>query len=103
MFHAWPNGTPHFRVEAMSGLSYAAMAEAAKTDARIKSRVEQLVVGVPLAFFAVQADADERTNLIDDPRHRAEIDRLAGLLLEHMERTQDPQLPAFRAALAKRK
>ena len=27
MFHAWPDGTEKFRVEAMSGLSFGAMAE----------------------------------------------------------------------------
>jgi N-sulfoglucosamine sulfohydrolase len=103
LFHAWADGTTRFRVEAMSGLSYNALAEAARTDARIKARVEQYVVGTPLSFFDLAKDPDERTNLLDDPNYRKELDRLSDLLLRHLERTEDPQLANFRAALAKRK
>src|SRR5262245_22113301 len=77
LFHAWADGTTRFRVEAMSGLSYSALAEAAKTDPRIKARVEQFVVGTPLSFFDLQKDRDERTNLLDDPSYRRDIDRLS--------------------------
>jgi len=95
-FHAWPNGTPHFRVEAMNGLTFGALAKAGETDARIKSRVEQLMVGKPEQFFALRADPDERVNLLADAKHAAEIARLKKLLLAHMEKTVDPQLDNFR-------
>jgi N-sulfoglucosamine sulfohydrolase len=101
-FHAWSDGTTRFKVEAMSGLSYNALAEAARTDAKIKSRVDQYIIGTPLAFYDLQADANERVNRIDEATFRPEFDRLAGLLIAHMERTEDPQLGAFRAALQKR-
>jgi N-sulfoglucosamine sulfohydrolase len=101
MFHAWADGTTHFRVEAMSGRSYAALAAAGMTDPRIKARVDQFVVGTPLAFYDLTTDPDERQNLIADPSRRPEIDRLADLLLAHMEKTKDPQLDAFRKALAR--
>lgn len=102
-FHAWSDGTTRFKVEAMSGLSYNALAEAAKSDAKIKARVDQYIVGTPLAFYDLQTDANERINRIDDVILRPEFDRLAGLLVAHMERTEDPQLTAFRAALQKLK
>lgn len=95
-FHAWPNGTPHFRVEAMSGITFSALAKAGETDARIKSRVEQLTIGKPEQFFDLRTDPDERVNLIADAKHQAEIARLKKLLLEHMEKTVDPQLENFR-------
>ncbi len=95
-FHAWPNGTPHFRVEAMNGLTFGALAKAGETDARIKSRVEQLTVGKPEQFFDLRADPDERVNLVADPKHAAEVARLKKLLLAHMEKTADPQLENFR-------
>jgi N-sulfoglucosamine sulfohydrolase len=101
MFHAWANGTTSFKVEAMSGLSFNALAEAGKTDARIKARVDQYVLGTPLAFYDLQSDPDERTNRMDDSRYRAEAERLAALLLRHMERTSDPQLDPFKEALAR--
>jgi N-sulfoglucosamine sulfohydrolase len=100
MFHGWADGETRFRVEAMSGRSYNALAAAAKSDARIKARVDQFVVGVPLSLFDLEKDPDERTNRVADPQYRADVDRLAKLLLEHMERTADPQLDAFRKALA---
>ncbi len=95
-FHAWPNGTPHFRVEAMAGITFGALAKAGETDARIKSRVEQLTVGKPEQFFDLRTDPDERVNLIADAKHAAEIARLKKLLLAHMEKTADPQLENFR-------
>ena len=95
-FHAWPNGTPHFRVEAMAGITFGALAKAGETDARIKSRVEQLTIGKPEQFFDLRTDPDERVNLIADAKHAAEIMRLKQLLLTHMEKTADPQLENFR-------
>lgn len=100
MFHAWPDGTPHFRVEAMSGLTFRALAEAGKQDARIGARVDQLLTGTALALYDERADPDERKNRVQDPARRPEVERLAGLLLAHMERTGDPQIGAFREALS---
>lgn len=101
MFHGWADGQTNFRVEAMSGRSYNALAEAAKADARIKSRVDQLVVGTPLSFFDLEKDPDERTTLMNDPKHRAEIERLGKLMLAHMESTNDPQVASFKGAMSK--
>jgi N-sulfoglucosamine sulfohydrolase len=101
MFHAWSGGEKPFRVEAMNGLSFAAMAEAARSDPRIRARVEQLVHGSPLAFYDLESDPDERRNRINDPRCRVEVERLAGLLLAEMKRTGDPELPAFQRAMMK--
>ena len=101
MFHAWPDGTPKFRVEAMSGLSFNALAEAAKSDARIAARVNQLLVGAPLGLYDQRADPGERVNLISEEKNRPEVERLAKLLLTHMERTGDPQTESFRQALEK--
>ena len=67
-----------------------------ETDARIKSRVEQLTIGKPEQFFDLRTDPDERVNLIADAKHAAEIMRLKQLLLTHMEKTADPQLENFR-------
>jgi N-sulfoglucosamine sulfohydrolase len=102
MFHAWADGSTRFRVEAMSGLTFNALAEAATRDPRIKARVDQYTRGTPLAFFDLERDPDERDNRIADPRSRDEVTRLSELLLRHMERTDDPQLANFRAALSRK-
>ncbi|MEK7676787.1 MAG: sulfatase [Verrucomicrobiota bacterium] len=101
MFHAWPDGTPHFRVEAMGGKTFNALAAAAKTAPRIAARVAQFQTGEPLMFFDLRADPDERTNVIRDAKCRADIERLQKLLLAHMEKTADPQTSACKEAFAR--
>ena len=99
IFHAWPDGTAQFKVEAMSGITYKALAAAGNEDARIASRVKQYRVGEPHMFFNEQLDSAERNNLINDPKLKPEIERLAGVLLAHMEKTTDPQTANFKKAL----
>lgn len=96
LWQGWPDGRTRLRVEAFSGLTFKALEAAAGSDARIKSRVDQLVLGAPEQFFNLEEDPDERRNLIDDPRHKDEIARMRRILLEEMERTGDPQLAAFK-------
>ena len=98
MFHAWVGGPNNFRVEAMSGLSFAAMN--ASTDSKIQSRVKQLVEGEKLMLFDTAADPSERTNLIHDPKYATDIAELSRKLLAHMQQTNDPQTTAFEAAIA---
>jgi N-sulfoglucosamine sulfohydrolase len=101
MFHAWPDGTPHFRVEAMSGKTFNALAAAAKTDPRIAARVAQFQTGESLMFFDLRANPDERTNVIRDPKYRGDLERLERLLLAHLEKTGDPQTAACKEAFTR--
>ena len=99
LFHAWTDGEPKFKVEAMNGLTFKALEKAAESDGRIAARVAQYRVGQPLMFFDETKDPDERENLIDDPRQKSEIERLAPLLIDHMQRTNDPLLKDFQKAM----
>ena len=72
-----------------------------QTDPRIAARVEQYTKGTPLALYDLTKDPDERTNLINDPAYQSDLQRLTKLLLAHMEKTSDPQLAAFQAALGR--
>ena len=63
------------QVEAMTGLSYNALADAARSDPRIEARVDQYITGTPLSFYDLENDPDERTNLIDDPQSRPEVEQ----------------------------
>ena len=100
IFQAWPDGTAKFKVEAMSGITYKALAEAGKTDVRLASRVRQFRVGESQMFFNEHTDAAERNNAISKPDCKPEIERLAKLLLTHMEKTADPQTANFKKSLA---
>lgn len=97
MFHAWVGGPAKFNMEAMSGLSFAAMK--ASNDPAIQSRVKQLIDGEVLMLFDTAVDPSERHNLIRDPMFANDFNELCRKLLAHMQRTNDPQLAAFEAAL----
>ena len=100
MYHAWVGGPNKFRVEAMSGLSFAAMNSS--TDPTIQARVKQLVDGETLMLFDTFADPSERKNLINDSKYANDVSVLSQKLLAHMTRTDDPQAKAFEAAITKR-
>jgi N-sulfoglucosamine sulfohydrolase len=98
LFQPWA-GSRRFRVEAMAGLTYNALAAAGAANPRIQARVDQYIQGRSLAMYDLAKDPDERLDVLGDPTYRAEADRLKKLLLAHMERTQDPQLDAYRKTL----
>ncbi|HVJ46523.1 MAG TPA: sulfatase-like hydrolase/transferase, partial [Luteolibacter sp.] len=100
IFLPWAGKGQDFRVEAMQGLAYAALAEAAAADPAVKPRVEQFLHGVPLALYDLEKDPDQRTNVIDDPAYASDRRELEQSLLSHMEKTGDPQLAAFRDLLS---
>jgi N-sulfoglucosamine sulfohydrolase len=97
MFHAWVGGPNKFRVEAMSGMSFAAMN--ASTDPKIQARVTQLVEGETLMLFDTAADPTERKNLVNDPRYAQDVAELSEKLRAQMMKTDDPQTKAFEAAI----
>ncbi len=95
-FHAWPDGTPQFKVEAMNGMSYSAMAKQASSDKRIQARVQQLIIGERQQFFDLRLDPDERVNRISESKYAEILARLRMRLLDHMVKTNDPQLENFK-------
>ena len=100
MFSPWADGVLKLKVDAMRGLTYDAMVDAAKTNPQIARRVNQLSYGVPLAFYHLARDPGQRDNLIDDPAYRERIAEMRARLLENMERSADPQLQNFQTLLA---
>lgn len=101
IWNEWPDGKTVYRVEAMSGLTWNAIARAGETDARIKRRADFFLFRAAEEFYDDQKDPDERVNLINDAASKAEIARMKKLLLAHMEQTNDPLLEKFRQVAAK--
>jgi len=93
IYHAWAGGETPFRVEAMSGLTFAAMNKSG--DPGIKARIRQLVAGETLMLFDTSADPSERRNLIREPALAGEAGELSRRLLDHMRKTEDPLTEAF--------
>lgn len=102
VFLPWSGKDQDFRVEAMQGLTYPALAEAAAADPALRPRLEQFLHGVPLALYDLEKDPDQRHNLIDDPAYASDRKDLEQSLLSHMEKTGDPQLAALRALLTEK-
>jgi N-sulfoglucosamine sulfohydrolase len=92
LFMPWSDGKLKFRAESMIGITWAAMLEAAKTDAALAARCNQYQMGIPLAFYDLEADPGQRHNLLEKPEHAARISRFKEGLTDYMERTTDPQL-----------
>jgi N-sulfoglucosamine sulfohydrolase len=100
VFSPWADGKFKYSSESMFGLTFGAMVEAAKTDANIAARVEQLTVGTPLAFYDLEADPGQRVNLIASPKYQDKIKEMKTYLRRQMEQTGDPQLENFNILLA---
>jgi len=96
----WSDGRLQFNVESMQGLTYKAMRDAAESDARIAARVKQYLYGIPLAFYDLEKDPDQRVNAIDFPEHSKLVAELKQRLLQYMEETNDPQLGNYKILLA---
>jgi N-sulfoglucosamine sulfohydrolase len=97
----WSDGKNRlFGIDSMGGLSLKAMEAAAETNPRIKKRVDQYVLGYPMAFYDLEKDPDQRENEIANPAYRAEIKRLQIILMDYMVKTNDPQLDNYKTLLA---
>lgn len=99
IFNAWSDGETVFKNESQAGLTMKAMREAAKTDPEIAARVQHFLYRTPEELYHYSTDPDALNNLADNEEHRQELAAFRRRLLEQMEATQDPVLPAFRKYL----
>ena len=95
VFNAWSNGKRQYDAEPLSGLTFIAMQEAARTDPAIAARVRMLQYRTVEEFYDLENDPDALHNLIGDPAYTKEVDRLKGRLRDWMHQTGDPALEAF--------
>lgn len=91
----WAGRTAPMRMESLSGLTWKAMQEAAKTDRDIAARVKLFEHRTLEEFFDFEKDPDALDNLINSPEHQEEIGKMSAALAERMKATQDPALAAF--------
>ena len=101
IWNGWGGNDFEFRNESQSGLTFAAMVEAAKTDPAIAERVKLFVYRVPAELYKYADDPDALINLIGDPTYKNDLARLQNLLLNQMRQTNDPQLEAYEEHLRK--
>jgi len=97
----WSDGKNRMAgIDSMSGRSFKAMEEAAKTDPKIKKRVDQYTIGYPMAFYDLVKDPDQRDNQIDNPAYKDEVKRLQDILMNYMVTTKDPQPENYKTILS---
>lgn len=100
VFSPWADGSLYWRGDGFNGLTYKAMAKAGESDPRIAARVKQCTYGIPLAFYDLEADPDQRVNRLDDAKHKEEVAKMKQVLLDYMQGSGDPQLENYKLLLA---
>ncbi len=76
------------------------MDAAAKEDAGIAERVNDFQYRSPEELYDFESDPNALNNLIDDPDQQTRISVFRSILLDWMERKEDPILEDFRGRLS---
>jgi N-sulfoglucosamine sulfohydrolase len=100
IWNGWANGKSEFRNESMSGRTFSAMKDAAQQDDVIADRVRHYIYRCPEEFYDYASDPDALSNLIHQPGIERRLSTARSMLLEHLQRTGDPQLENYRSFLA---
>ncbi|MBN1346773.1 MAG: sulfatase [Phycisphaerae bacterium] len=101
LFSPWSDGKTVFKNESQAGLTFKAMEVGAKTDQRIAARVKLFQYRVPDELYDLANDPDALHNLIEDANRKPDLEKLRAMLLEMMQRTDDPLLAIFKKHLGK--
>ncbi|MDP6114217.1 MAG: sulfatase [Planctomycetota bacterium] len=95
IFNPWSNGERDFRNESQAGRTMAAMRDAAETDGLVASRVQQFLYRVPEELYDFENDPHAYHNLVEDPNHAADLERMRSSLHSWMKQNADPALHSF--------
>lgn len=96
IFNAWADGQTLFKNEAKTGLTYKAMKAASEHDPEVARRTNFFDYRCREEFYDFDADPDALHNLIDEPKHQAQIQQFREQLLAFMEESEDPVTPEYR-------
>lgn len=86
------NGKP---TENQTGLTFAAMQNAAFTDTVMKKRVDYILLRRREELFDLKNDPYSFHNLAEDPKYKVKLQQMNNLLLKEMIRTEDPLLKSM--------
>lgn len=96
IYNQWSDGKTVFKNEPQSGLTWKAMVKAAKTDPKIRERVEFFSYRCPEELYDFTTDPNALTNLAGNPEHKARLASMRAQMLEWMEKMGDPMLAEYR-------
>jgi len=96
LFNPWSNGERVFATATNGTVTCRRMIELAKTDKKLAARLQIYKHRVPEELFDVSKDPDCLVDLIDRPKHQAQLKKLRATLEEWMVEAKDPMLEVFR-------
>jgi N-sulfoglucosamine sulfohydrolase len=97
IFSPWSNGQRVMATATKGTVAYRRMRALAPRDPQVAARLKLFENREPEELYHYAADPDALENLIEQPEHRAQRERLTKLLEEWMAKTGDPLLAVFRA------
>ena len=95
IFNSWSDGETVFMNESKMGLTYNAMANAAKDDKNIADRVKLFDYRVVEEFYDMKNDPSCLVNLIDAAEYQETIDTFRNKMYSYMKNSNDPLLNSF--------
>ena len=96
LFNPWSNGERVFATATTGTATFRRLAALAKTNKKLAARLDLYKHRVPEELYDVVKDPDCLHNLIDSPKHQAELKQLRATLDAELVKSKDPMLEAFR-------
>jgi N-sulfoglucosamine sulfohydrolase len=99
VWNGWADGEHAYRAENMTGLTWAAMVEAAGSDPELAERVASYQRRPAEELYDLREDPHSLRNLAGDPARAGDLDDKRRALHAWMAATDDPQLAAYERLL----
>lgn len=96
VFNPWSDGQRAMFSATMTSKTYRRMQELAKRDEGLAARMKLLEFRVLEELYDLEVDPDCLVNLVDEPRYKAELNKLRAAMEGSMLESGDPMLEAFR-------
>jgi len=96
IYNPWSNGERVFATATTGTMTYKRMAALAKTNPKMAARLDTYQHRVVEELYDVENDPDCLHNLIDSTELQPELKHLRGVLMDWMEKTNDPTLAIYR-------
>lgn len=93
LYNAWSDGQNQFATATTGTASYRDMQRLAKSDKRVRARLDLFDHRVPQELYDIQADPDCLHNLIDIPEFAEVKKRLTQKLAARLKEIEDPMAP----------
>ncbi|TDI69607.1 MAG: heparan N-sulfatase, partial [Bacteroidetes bacterium] len=92
----WSDGNHQIKGESLSGRTFKSMSKAALSDTALAKRMDLFKFRVGEELYDFKNDPDGLINLIADPTHHNEKQRLKEILYTEMKRSKDPWRTEFK-------